>query len=147
MVDITDNKGCTTSASVSIDEPDVLTATAVEDNPVACNGESNGTATVTAADGNGGYSYLWDDTETTATATALNAGTHTVTVTDSKGCSVIASVTITEPDVLTATAVEDIPVECSGDSNGGSNSNSRQAAMGAIVMTGITEKQQRLPLH
>ena len=119
VVDITDNKGCTTSASVSIDEPDVLTATAVEDNPVACNGESNGTATVTAADGNGGYSYLWDDTETTATATALNAGTHTVTVTDSKGCSVIASVTITEPDVLTATAVEDIPVECSGDSNGG----------------------------
>ena len=115
---VTDSKGCSVIASVTITEPVLLTATAVQDNPVVCNGESNGTATVTAADGNGGYSYLWDDNETTATATALNAGTHTVTVTDSKGCSVIATVTITEPVLLTATAVQDNPVVCNGESNG-----------------------------
>ncbi len=80
-------------------EPDVLTATAVQDIPVECSGDSNGGATVTAEGGNGGYTYDWDNGETTATATALSAGPHTVTVTDSKGCSFIASITISQkPD-------------------------------------------------
>ena len=118
VVDITDSKGCITSATVTISEPTVLTATAVQVSPVACNGESNGSATVTPTGGNGGYLYSWDNGETTATATGLNAGLHVVDITDSKGCTTSASVTIGEPAVLTATAVQDNPVTCTGGSDG-----------------------------
>ncbi|WP_369441275.1 SprB repeat-containing protein, partial [Algibacter lectus] len=105
--------------SVTITQPTAITASAVQDSPVTCFGESNGSATVTAANGNGGYTYLWDNGETTATATALNAGTHTVTITDSKGCKLEnVSVTITQPDAITASAVQDSPVTCFGESNG-----------------------------
>jgi len=57
------------------------TAALVSD--VVCNGESNGSASVTPVGGNGGNTFLWDNGETTATATMLDAGVHTVTVTDS----------------------------------------------------------------
>ncbi len=115
---VTDSKGCSITAQVTITEPDVLEADAVQVTPVVCNGESNGSATVTATGGNGGYTYLWDNGETTATATALNAGLHSVVVTDIKGCSITAQVTITEPDVLEANAVQVTPVVCNGESNG-----------------------------
>ncbi len=118
MVDITDNKGCTTSATANITEPGVLTATAAQNNPVTCNGESNGTATVTVTGGNLPYSYSWDDGETTATAGNLSAGLHVVDITDNKGCTTSATVNITEPAVLSATAVQDNPVVCNGESNG-----------------------------
>ncbi|MEZ5009449.1 MAG: SprB repeat-containing protein [Chitinophagales bacterium] len=72
---------------------EVLTCSATQDSPVVCNGEANGSATVTPQGGNGGYTYLWDN-QTTATATGLTAGVHTVTVTDSKGCTTTCDVTI-----------------------------------------------------
>ena len=79
--------------------PVPLTATVVQDILVECSGDTNGSATVTAEGGNGGYTYDWGNGETAATATALSAGPHTVTVTDSKGCSFVASITISQkPD-------------------------------------------------
>ncbi len=92
---VTDSKGCTATASVTIEEPEVLTASAAQVTPVSCNGNSDGSATVTPAGGNSGlFTYQWDDGESTATATGLNAGPHSVLVTDSKGCTATASVTI-----------------------------------------------------
>ncbi len=117
-VTVTDNQGCTTSCSVTITQPSALTCTAVQDQAVRCNGESNGQATVTPAGGNGGNTYLWDNGETNATATMLNAGLHTVTVTDNQGCTTSCSVTITQPSALTCTAVQDQAVRCNGESNG-----------------------------
>ena len=63
---------------------------------MVCNGQSNGSATVTPVGGNGGNTFLWDDGEITATATKLNAGTHSVTVTDTKNCTTSCSVVINE---------------------------------------------------
>ena len=103
-VTVTDSKGCLTSCQVDIAEPSILTCNAAQDEPVRCNGEANGVATVTSTGGNGGYSFLWDNGEMTATATALNAGPHTVTVTDSKGCLTSCQVDIAEPPVLTCNA-------------------------------------------
>ena len=117
---VTDSKNCTTSCTITINEPsEILTCSATETNPVVCNGESNGEATVTPSGGNGGYTYLWDNGETTATAAALDAGVHTVVVTDSKDCTTTCTVTINEPEAeLTCSASEDSPVVCNGESNG-----------------------------
>ncbi|MBT8231833.1 MAG: hypothetical protein KJN84_04355, partial [Bacteroidia bacterium] len=119
-VTVTDSKGCTSSCSVTINEPSaVVSCSVVEDSPVVCNGESNGVATVTPIGGNGGFTYLWDNAETTQQAIALNAGVHTVTVTDSQGCSSSCSVSINEPfAVVSCSVVEDSPVVCNGESNG-----------------------------
>ncbi|MDA8692752.1 hypothetical protein N9L92_01730 [Saprospiraceae bacterium] len=119
-VEITDENNCKSSCSVTINEPSAeLTCTVTEDNPVVCNGETNGQATVTPTGGNGGYTYLWDNGETSATATALDAGTHSVTVRDFKNCETTCTVTITQPSAtLSCTASEDNPVECFGESNG-----------------------------
>ncbi len=118
-ITITDSKGCETSASVTIDEPAVLSASAVQDSPVVCNGESNGAASVSVSGGNAPYSYSWDKSASTlASASDLAAGLHTITITDSKGCETSASVTIDEPAVLSASAVQDSPVVCNGESNG-----------------------------
>ena len=47
-VTVTDSKGCSSTCSVTINEPaDVVSCTVVEDSPVVCNGESNGVASVT----------------------------------------------------------------------------------------------------
>ncbi|MCH4552525.1 LamG-like jellyroll fold domain-containing protein, partial [Aestuariibaculum lutulentum] len=117
-VTVTDFNGCTTTTTVEITEPSVITANAVQTSPVSCNGDSDGSATVNTSGGNGGYTYSWDNGETVATAMALNAGNHTVTITDSKGCQTTASVTITQPEILSATATQVNPVNCFGQSNG-----------------------------
>uniref|UniRef100_UPI0024943FFA HYR domain-containing protein n=1 Tax=Seonamhaeicola maritimus TaxID=2591822 RepID=UPI0024943FFA len=120
---VEDANGCTTTVDVTITQPAVLSASASQNSPVVCNGESNGSATVTPAGGNGGYTYLWDNGETTATATALNAGSHSVTITDSQGCQTSTSVTITQPAVLSASLISVTNVSCFGSNDGAININ------------------------
>jgi|GEM_PF-7090238 len=119
-VTVTDEKGCTTSCDVTINQPaEVLSCSIVEDSPVVCFGEANGVATVTPVGGNGGYIYTWDNGESSATANSLTVGDHSVTITDSKGCSTSCSITINEPaEGLACSASEDSPVVCKGEANG-----------------------------
>ena len=73
---------------------------------MSCNGEADGTASVTVTGGTTDYTYDWTGTPTgdgTASVTDLAAGTWTCTVTDANGCTASVDVTITEPAPLTAT--------------------------------------------
>jgi len=83
-------------------QPPVMTST-----DVLCFGDCNGTATATVTGGNPPFVYLWNDpgAQTTQTATGLCAGTYTVTLTDVTNCTVIDSVTVTEPTLLLITNV------------------------------------------
>ena len=83
---VTDSKNCTTSCTVMINEPQVLSCTVERVLYVECNCTANGSATVIVEGGNGGNTYLWSNGETTQTAVSLDIGIHTVVVTDSKGC-------------------------------------------------------------
>ncbi len=118
IVYITDSKGCSTSATVHIDEPAVLSASAVQNSAVTCNGAGNGSATVSVTGGNGGYTYSWDNGDATATVSDLSGGDHIVYITDSKNCSTSATVHIDEPAVLSASAVQNSAVTCNGAGNG-----------------------------
>lgn len=73
---------------------------------VACFGTSTGSASVTVSGSTSPYTYSWNSTpvQSTAGATNLPAGNYTATVTDSKGCTSTASVTISQPALLTTTA-------------------------------------------
>ncbi|WP_125723486.1 T9SS type A sorting domain-containing protein [Flavobacterium ustbae] len=116
-VTVTDSNTCFTTASVIITEPTPLSASASQTN-VSCSGGNNGTATVVATGGTGNYSYLWAPSGgTSATATGLSAGTYTVTVTDENSCSVVNTITITEPDTLSLNVIA-TEVSCYNGNNG-----------------------------
>ncbi|HEY1192799.1 gliding motility-associated C-terminal domain-containing protein [Flavobacterium sp.] len=117
-VTVTDAKGCTTTCTVTITEPNVLSCSISKDSPVKCFGENTGKATITAIGGNGDYTYLWDNGETTAQAITLSAGLHTVTVTDKLSYTTTCTVTISQPQsALTATKTQ-TNVTCGGGNNG-----------------------------
>ncbi|MFH1320919.1 MAG: gliding motility-associated C-terminal domain-containing protein [Bacteroidota bacterium] len=117
---ITDSSGCADSVSVTINEPDLLTANITDSTNVSCNGGNDGEATVTAGGGSPAYTYSWNTSpvQTSVTVTGLFAGIYTVTITDNMGCSATDSVTITEPPLLIASITDSTNVSCYGGSDG-----------------------------
>ncbi|MFH7016147.1 T9SS type B sorting domain-containing protein [Flavobacterium sp. FlaQc-47] len=111
--EITDSKGCVTIVSAIISP---IVNPTVKATPVnaTCNGASTGSVQLVGSGGSGGYTYLFYNNTIVPAPTAfiaqsnytgLAAGTYAYQVMDSKGCkSVLATVSITQPTTLTATA-------------------------------------------
>ncbi len=101
---------------VSIEVPPTLTATATSVN-VSCFGFANGSINLTATGGTAPYTFLWNDGVTTEDRSALAAGTYSVTVTDTRGCTAVASVAITQPTELQLSTAQTNPL-CFGAATG-----------------------------
>lgn len=88
-VTVTDRNGCRVSQTYAIPTSSGLTAASFVNN-VRCNGESNGSLTVSVSGGSPPYSYAWRDFPTlnSPTRTNLAAGQYCVTVTDALGCRI-----------------------------------------------------------
>ncbi|MBU0765363.1 MAG: hypothetical protein KJ607_11070, partial [Bacteroidetes bacterium] len=120
-VTITDFNGCTLTADTVITEPEVLEII-LNSTDINCAGSADGEASVSVSGGTVPYNYSWSNTSLTDSINGLVAGIYTVTVTDANACSLIDSVTITEPDTLNITvSVSDIT--CFGDSDGSVGAN------------------------
>ncbi len=116
---VTDANLCTATATVTLTDPVVLTASIGSSSNPACNGNSDGSATVTPGGGTSPYNYSWSPSGGTgATANGLSAGGYTVTVTDANLCTTTANVTLTNPAVLTASISGSNDPLCNGNSNG-----------------------------
>lgn len=115
-VAITDSKGCTTSASFTITQPQALTAAVSSQTNVLCKGNSTGSAAVTTAGGTAPYSYSWNTNpaSSSATASSLAAGTYSAVVTDAKGCTAAVPVTITEPAQALSASLSKTDALCMG---------------------------------
>jgi gliding motility-associated-like protein len=100
-----DGNGCTVSIPVTISQPSVLVGVLVSQTNVLCFGGTTGAATVSASGGTTPYTYSIDLGPFVASPifTGLAAGTHTITIKDGNGCTVIVTVTITQPPVLALT--------------------------------------------
>lgn len=99
-VTITDANGCSEVGNATVGNigGPQGTATATD---VTCNGDSDGTATITPSGGSTPYTYAWSSGGSTQTITGLAAGTYTVTVTDAQGCILNGgSVTVGEPTAI-----------------------------------------------
>jgi len=114
---VTDDKGCTTTGSATINNSNLLTNSAQQDSPVTCNAGADGSATITVTAGLSPYTYLWSNGETTATAIALLGGVHTYDVVDAVGCTGFGSVTIMEPSTYVISVVA-TNVTCNGSADG-----------------------------
>ena len=92
---VTNAAGISVTKTISIAQPSAITTTTAVTN-IACNGGSNGSATVTASGGTGAYTYAWAPSGGAgATASGLAAGNYTCTVTDANSCSKTSAATIT----------------------------------------------------
>jgi hypothetical protein len=115
---LTDANSCSLSKTFTITQPTALAATTAQTN-LACNGGSNGSASVNVTGGVGGYTYLWSPSGgTAASATGLTAGNYTVLVTDANSCTLTKTFTITQPTALVASVSSQTNVSCNGGSNG-----------------------------
>jgi gliding motility-associated-like protein len=102
-----------------IAQPAVLAAT-VAATPVICSGESNGIINVTTTGGTAPYEYSINGGANWQTSNVFNvtAGAYTIDVRDARGCIILQqTTTITEPNILTATATT-ANATCNGGSNG-----------------------------
>jgi hypothetical protein len=93
---VTDANGCDDTASVTINQPPVLTAAATP-GIIACNG---GTTTIDVAANGGTAPYTGEGSFT------VSAGPYSYTVTDAVGCTATISGTVAEPALLVASATE-----------------------------------------
>ncbi|HTB07629.1 MAG TPA: PKD domain-containing protein [Bacteroidia bacterium] len=104
-VTVTDANSCTTTATVVVASSGATITPTLTSTNVLCNGGNTGTATVTGVTGGTTpYTYSWSSGQITTNITGLTAGTYTITVTDANGCTGTASVTVSQPTVVTASA-------------------------------------------
>jgi len=111
---------CTDQMCVEVTADSEVPMTTVASTDIACNGETNGTATVTVSNtGIGPFAYAWiPNVSLTNTATGLTGGTYTVVITaDGNGCSTTETIIIEEPTAL-ALSISQTNVNCDGDTDG-----------------------------
>jgi hypothetical protein len=119
----TDALGCTANTTATITQPLTLSVSFINQVNVSCNGGNNGSVGASVSGGTANYNYLWSPGgQTTSAINGLSAGTYTVNVTDANGCTILNSVTITQPTTLTLTMSSSI-VDCYGNSTGGASVN------------------------
>ncbi|MBI3510718.1 MAG: T9SS type A sorting domain-containing protein [Bacteroidetes bacterium] len=101
---VTDANGCSTIITIVINNAASMTVN-ISSTDVSCFGLCDGSAAVNVSGGTAPYAFSWSPTsQTTATINNLCAGTYVVDVTDANGCTMSASVIITQPPLLTATS-------------------------------------------
>ncbi|MEM6964004.1 MAG: choice-of-anchor L domain-containing protein [Bacteroidota bacterium] len=116
-VQVVDNVNCGIAVSFTIGQPDSLASTAVVVDDISCNGLADGEGTVTLNGGTGPYAFTWSTGSADSIATNLVLGENYVTVTDGNGCTVIDTISVTEPDLLTASISADT-INCFGGTDG-----------------------------
>lgn len=96
-----DDAGCVSSLSAVVMEPALIAINSSSTN-ASCNGNADGSASVTVSGGMAPYDYMWDNGSTTNGITEI-AATYMVTVTDANGCEQSTSIVIGEPMALSLT--------------------------------------------
>ncbi len=117
-VTVTDANGCTSTGTMTITEPAVITMTPIvtDANCGVCDGIIDA-SNVSGGDG-GPYTYLWSNGNTTATVNGLCSGTYTVTITDGSGCSNVFTVPVNDIGGPVNSTIAKTDITCNGVCNG-----------------------------
>ncbi|MFY0591611.1 PKD domain-containing protein [Roseivirga sp.] len=115
-VTVTDAAGCSITENFTLNNP-IRIAVAPSLTLPTCNGGADGSISVVASNGTGPYAYNWNTGDSGPTINGLVAGTYTVTVSDAGGCSVVESIVLGEPAVITGNAVIN-NISCNGSNDG-----------------------------
>ena len=85
---------------------------------IDCNGANTGDANGIVEGGQPGYTYNWSNSFGGPNNPNLAAGTYSLTVTDANGCQEIATVELTEPQLLELEGSNIIHISCNGFNDG-----------------------------
>ena len=120
-VSVKDTKNCTSSGTVQLTDPPILTWTTTTHTNITCNGSGNGTISTAATGGTGTIEYSRNNGVTyfpSGNFTSLSAGTYTIIAKDANNCTITTSFTIIEPPVLTLGNPTVVNVSCNGANDG-----------------------------
>ena len=128
---ITDSRGCTNQAEISLTHPDAIDVDFEDVINIRCEGNTDGEATATFSGGLGfgNYSVVWTDSQNNTIsllpeASNLSAGTYFATYTDNNGCVGSDSLTIDYSELFSLTNINDTTsVSCLGANDGSFNFN------------------------
>ena len=116
-VTVVDSMQCSRSKVITITEPDTLIANISDSTNITCNGDCDGSLTVTVTGGIPYYTYEWNTIpiQTDTIADSLCAGTYIVIITDSVGCEDTISYSFAEP-LLLEDSITSVNSLCSNNS-------------------------------
>lgn len=119
-ITVRDSHQCTSTLSVTINQPPALGGSVTSQTNVLCNGTSTGTVTVNGSGGTGTYQFSLNGGAfgNSGTFGSLAAGSYVVTVRDQNNCTFDVPVTITEPAVLAGNLDNQTNVSCHGGNDG-----------------------------
>lgn len=109
-----DQSNDTAAVSILVSELDA----SVNSTPVACYGDSNGTATVVSVNPFSTIACLWSTGDTSASLSGLYAGSYSVTVSD-QACSKTFDLEVATPAPMSVRLDTALQVRCHGESSGG----------------------------
>jgi len=115
---VKDNKGCSYQASYTLSAPVSFDIDSKVIQP-SCQSSADGEIEILPKGGSGPFTFIWDNGQTTAKAIGLEAGNHSVKVTDALGCAFEKQFSLTNQSNLALAILENRPVSCSGQENGG----------------------------
>jgi uncharacterized protein (DUF2141 family) len=112
---IRDSMNCQVNMDISITQPDTLKATPEIVQHVQCQGNSDAQFQAVVSGGTQPYQYSLDAGVTWQSAPLFMGypiGEYTILVQDSRGCQASTSLTVTEPELLTATLNDVVDAAC-----------------------------------
>jgi gliding motility-associated-like protein len=107
-VTVTDANNCVETAAAFVNQPAAPLAATYTATNIPCNGQNNGSLSITTTGGTQNYAYQWSVTPSanSSSVTGLAPGNYSVTVTDANNCTfAINNMSITEPSALTINPV------------------------------------------
>ena len=124
VVDITDARGCTYSATYAVGQRPEIVATTVSRSTVSCIAQ-DGAIVLAISGGTGAKTVVWNTTpvQTGLTATGLSVGFYTATITDANGCVVTYTEQVLPADTVGSAVSGKTNVSCWGQANGAATLN------------------------
>ncbi len=116
LVTVTDENGCTQTATFTVNETILLSTTVSVSNPTCYEG-SNGFISVFVTGGLSPYHYTWSNGAQGAIATNLSEGSYSVTISDANNCSTSVQASVNNPLKIDVTATP-TPAKCFNTATG-----------------------------
>lgn len=117
-VTITDCKGCTKTATATVNNPIPIALNIIQSTNASCLGATNGSITISASQGLLPYQYLWSNGATTTQISNVASGNYFITVSDANNCSTIDTFTVGTNASFTINLISSKNILCYGDSTG-----------------------------
>lgn len=118
FVTVTDASGCSTTVPATVSDTGGPQITVTSLKNVTCNGESNGSISISVSGGTSPYNYYWDNGAITQNISNLKAGIYQVEVVDTTGnCKANKVIVITQPSPISI-SVSTGSATCSGNGGG-----------------------------